>query len=353
MALEASATAQAGTFRLTVDLRVEPGTTAAVLGPSGSGKTLTLRVIAGLAAPAHGRISSNGRVLYDSTAGVNEPPRKRRAGFVFQDYALFPHLSAAENMAYGFRGDRGAAGDRVAELVDLLGLSGLEARRPAQLSGGQRQRVALGRALASEPEFLLLDEPFSALDAPTRAALTEQLLELESRVAVPTVLVTHDLAEAHALAQQLVVLDDGAILQSGPRDDVFGRPASPRVGELVGVRNILPATVSTVEGGAATVDASGVTMQTPAGALAEGEQVTAGARARDIDAAPDPDGPARLLRVVDAGLRRTLALQLPAGPIVYVELSPELERRIGRAAPPPRWRLSVAPGAGHVWRSGS
>ena len=356
MALEASATAQAGTFRLTVDLCVEPGTTAAVLGPSGSGKTLTLRVIAGLAAPAGGKIASNGRVLYDSAANVNEPPRKRRAGFVFQDYALFPHLSAAENMAYGFRGGRAAARARVAELVDMLGLGGLEARRPAQLSGGQRQRVALGRALASEPEFLLLDEPFSALDAPTRAALTEQLLELESRVAVPTVLVTHDLAEAHALAQQLVVIDGGAVLQSGPRDDVFGRPASPRVGELVGVRNILPATISALADAIATVDASGIPMRTPADGpppLSTGDRVTVGLRARDVDATPDPDGPARLLRVVDAGLRRTLALQLPAGPIAYVELSPELERRIGRAAPPSTWRLSVPPGAGHVWRSAS
>ncbi len=350
MALEAVATARTGAFRLAIDLRVGPGTTAAILGPSGSGKTLTLRAIAGLTVPTSGRIASNDRVLFDSAAGVNLPPRKRRAGFVFQDYALFPHLTARENIAYGARGDRRSARFRAAELIDLLGLGGLEERRPAQLSGGQRQRVALGRALASEPEFLLLDEPFSALDAPTRAALTEQLLELEPRVSAPTVLVTHDLAEAHSLARQLVVLDNGEVLQSGPRDDVFGRPASPRVGALVGVRNILPAAVKSVEAGVAALDASGVAMQAPAEGLSEGERVIAGARARDIEALPDPHGGARLIRVIDAGLRRTLVLELPGGATVYAELSAEVERRAGRAELPAAWRLSVAFGTGHVWR---
>ena len=350
MALEASANTQAGAFRVAIDLRVEPGTTTAILGPSGSGKTLTLRTIAGLTRPTAGRISSDGKPLFDSAANVDLPPRKRRAGFVFQDYALFPHLTVAGNLVYGFPGPKQSAQSRVAELVELLGLGGLESRRPSQLSGGQRQRVALGRALASEPAFLLLDEPFSALDAPTRTALTEQLLELESRVGAPTVLVTHDLAEAHVLAQQLVVLDDGVILQSGPRDEVFGRPASPRVGELVGVRNILHGTVNAVEDGIATIDAAGIEMQAPAQGLSVGEQVTAGARARDLIALPGPDGNARLVREIDAGLRRTLVLELRSGAFAYAELTPEVERRIGRDTPE-AWCLSVAPGAGLVWRT--
>ena len=349
MALEAAAVAHAGAFRLDVDLRVEPGTTTAVLGPSGSGKTLTLRAIAGLAAPSSGRIASNGRALFDSAAGVDLPPRLRRAGLVFQDYALFPHLTAEENIAYGARGPRAEARARVAGIVAQLGLGGLEGRRPSQLSGGQRQRVALGRALASEPEFLLLDEPFSALDAPTRAALTEQLLELETRLAVPAVLVTHDLAEAHALAQRIVVLDGGVILQAGAREEVFGRPASPRVGELVGVRNILPATVIGSGDGSAEIDASGVAMRVPDAGYVVGERVTAGVRARDVEAAPDAGGVARLVRVVDAGLRRTLVLAAPGGAVVYAELSAEADRRLGRDLPP-AWRLSVAAGAGHVWR---
>ncbi len=351
MALEAVATARAGSFRVAIDLRVEQGATLAILGPSGSGKTLTLRTIAGLAGADSGRITCNGSVLFDRAAGVNVPPRKRRAGFVFQDYALFPHLTAEENIAYGLRGGRRLARSRIGELVEALSLGGLEARRPAQLSGGQRQRVALGRALASEPEFLLLDEPFSALDAPTRAVLTEQLLELESRVATPTALVTHDLAEAHSIAQQLVVLDDGVILQSGPRDEVFGRPASPRVGELMGVRNILPARVMGIEEGVAAIDASGIAIEATGLQLAEGERVIAGARSRDIDAWPTPDGNARLLRSIDAGLRRTLVLELPGGATAYAELSQEAERRFGRAALPAAWRLSVAPGAGYVWRT--
>ena len=350
MALEAAANTQAGAFRVAIDLRAEPGTTTAILGPSGSGKTLTLRTIAGLTRPTDGRIWSDGEPLFDSGANVDLPPRKRRAGFVFQDYALFPHLTVAGNLAYGFPGPKQSAQARVAELVQLLGLGGLESRRPSQLSGGQRQRVALGRALASDPAFLLLDEPFSALDAPTRTALTEQLLELESRVGAPTVLVTHDLAEAHALAQQLVVLDDGVILQSGPRDEVFGRPSSPRVGELVGVRNILQGTVSAVENGVATVDAAGIEVQAPAQGLSVGEQVTAGARARDLVALPGPDGNARLVREIDAGLRRTLVLELRGGALAYAELTPEVERLIGRNTPE-SWRLSVAPGAGLVWRT--
>ena len=350
MALEVRAHTRVGAFDLAVEMRVEPHSTTAVLGPSGSGKTLTLRTVAGLATPVDGRISIDGRALFDSAANLDRPPRERRAGFVFQDYALFPHLSVAANLAYGFPGARRAARSRVGELVGLLGLGGLESRRPPQLSGGQRQRVALGRALAADPAFLLLDEPFSALDAPTRAALTEQLIELESRVGVPTVLVTHDLAEAHALAQRLIVLDDGVVLQSGPRDEVFGRPLSPRVGELLGVRNLLPASVVAIEDGVATADAAGLALRASADGLSLGERVTAGVRARDVLALPDPDGNARLLRDVDAGLHRTLVLALNDGSRVHAEMTPEAGRRVGRQLPA-AWRLSVVPDAGFLWKA--
>lgn len=352
MALEVRAHTRAGEFDLVIEMTVEPESTTAVLGPSGSGKTLTLRTIAGLATPADGRIAIDGRPLFDSAAKTDLPPRERRAGFVFQDYALFPHLTVAANLAYGFRGAGGAARSRVRELADLLGLGGLESRRPPQLSGGQRQRVALGRALAADPAFLLLDEPFSALDAPTRTALTEHLLELESRVGVPTVLVTHDLAEAHALAQQLVVLDGGVVLQSGARDDVFGRPLSPRVGELLGVRNLLPASVVSIEGGVATAGAAGIEFRASAAGLSVGERVTVGARARDVLALPDPDGNARLLREIDSGLRRTLVLALGGGASVHAEMTPETARRVGRDMPA-AWRVSIVPGAGFLWKASS
>ncbi len=337
-----------GHFELDVEFKVETNSATAILGPSGSGKTLILRTIAGLTDPAEGRIYIGGKPLYDSSMNINKPPRHRRAGFVFQDYALFPHLTVAGNLAYGFDGKKRAAETKVSELVQLLSLNGLESRRPLQLSGGQRQRVAIGRALASDPDFLLLDEPFSAVDAPTRATLTEQLLELESRVSVPTVLVTHDLEEAHALAQMIVVLDNGRLLQSGPTREVFRNPISPRVGELLGVRNMLSGRVAKV-GILATVEAAGMVMEVEVSGLALDQPVIAGVRPRDLQAFPEPTGNALLVREVDAGTRRTLVLQLQGGSHVYAELTREMDLKLGQSTLPSQWQVSVAPGGGFVW----
>ena len=353
MALEAAFRAHAGGFVLDIEFETGDGVTA-ILGPSGAGKTLTLRAIAGLLRPDAGRIVLDGRVLFDADAGVDLPARKRRVGLVFQEYALFPHLSAAENLAFGLRGrPRDEAARAVQAMAGMLGLDGLEAQRPAELSGGERQRVAVGRALAPSPDLLLLDEPFSALDAPTREALVAEFASLRSRLEMPAVLVTHDVAEAYALADRFVVLDGGRVLQAGERDAVFHAPASPEVARLVGVRNLLAGVVASVGDGTAQIDAGGLTAAVRLADASVGAQVTLGVRAQDVVATPAPDdGDASLVREVDAGVRRTLVLRLAGGAEVVSELDRELSRKLGRTLPQ-RWRVRVADGAAMGWQGHS
>lgn len=210
-----------------------------LLGPSGSGKSLTLRAIAGLLTPDAGHIELPSGAVFDAAEGLNLPPQARSVGYVVQDLALFPHLSVAENIAFGLQGwPKEAQRERVRELVELLGLEGLEARRPRETSGGQQQRVALGRALAARPRVLLLDEPFSALDAPIRSALRREVTRLRRQLGLLALFVTHDLQEAYALADRIAIYDDGAVLQCGPRAEVFRNPASVRVAQLLEARNI-------------------------------------------------------------------------------------------------------------------
>ena len=186
-----------------------------------------------------GHIEVPDGVVFDSTAGVNLPPQSRNVGYVVQNLALFPHLSVEENI--GFSLSRWPAGEsraRVRELIELLGLEGLERRLPRAISGGQQQRVALGRALAARPRVLLLDEPFTALDAPIRNALRREVARLRRQLGLLALFVTHDLQEAYALADRMAVYDQGSVLQFGSRDDVFGRPRSVRVAQLLDARNV-------------------------------------------------------------------------------------------------------------------
>ncbi|HWI83559.1 ABC transporter ATP-binding protein [Ramlibacter sp.] len=212
------------------------GEMVALVGPSGSGKTSLLRAVAGLlrGRTLRGRVAVGDEVWFDSERGIALAPQQRRAGLVFQHYALFPHLTALQNVAIACR--RAEPPD-CRELFARLGLGGLEHRRPAQLSGGQQQRVALARALAGEPRVLLLDEPFSAVDAPARQALYHELASLRQSLSTPMVLVTHDLSEARRLADRVVIVDGGASLQSGPPAQVFASPRNARVAELVGIQN--------------------------------------------------------------------------------------------------------------------
>lgn len=225
-------------FELDASFDATEGITA-LFGPSGAGKTLTLRHLAGLERAEGGRISLADRVLFDAQAGVHVRPRHRRIGLVFQEYALFPHLTVGGNVAYGLHDrTRAERTRRVGELLDLVGLPGYEDRRPRSLSGGERQRVALARALAPEPELLLLDEPFAALDFRIRVGLRDALSEIQRRTDVPIVLVTHSLEDVRALADGLVLLDRGRVVAMGATATILEAPPSAEAAVLIGARDI-------------------------------------------------------------------------------------------------------------------
>ncbi len=259
---------------LECDVRVAPGGGAVVeprftsdggvtvlFGASGAGKTVTLRAIAGLIRPQRGVIRMDGKTLFDAGAGVDLLPGERNVGYVPQSLALFPHLDVAANVAFGMKGPRSERSARVGALLARLGLRGFE-RRPVQsLSGGQQQRVALARALARDARLLLLDEPFSALDEALRADFRRELLRLPGEMGLTVVFVTHDLREAHLLANRLAVFDGGQVLQCEERESVFRRPASRRVAELTGVANIFAGTVTGFEGAAPVVQVDGLALR--------------------------------------------------------------------------------------------
>ncbi len=206
----------------------------ALFGPSGAGKTLTLRHLAGLARARSGRIRLGGRVLFDSATGIHLPPRERRIGLVFQEAALFPHLSVAGNVGYGMSGlRRDERAHRVDELLELVRLPGYEERRPRSLSGGEAQRVALARALAPGPSLLLLDEPFAALDFRVRRELRSELLRLSRLTGIPMILVTHSLADVRALSRTLILLDRGRVVASGPTAHLLADPGTPEAAALL------------------------------------------------------------------------------------------------------------------------
>ncbi|HXD97626.1 MAG TPA: ABC transporter ATP-binding protein [Candidatus Acidoferrum sp.] len=230
-------------FTLDVEWTADGGV-AALFGPSGAGKTLTLQCMAGLLRPDAGRIVVDGRVLFDAAARVDVPPQGRRVGYVFQGYALFPHLTVADNVGFGLRGRPAAErARRVTEVIGRLGLRGFERRYPGELSGGQRQRVALGRALAIDPALLLLDEPLSALDAPLRRTLRDELRGVLSEWGTAAVVVTHDFPEAYRLGDRIVVYEAGRVVQSAPRAELLWQPASESVARIMGIPNVLHGTV--------------------------------------------------------------------------------------------------------------
>ncbi len=207
----------------------------ALIGPSGCGKTTVLRCLAGLDAPHAGRVTWGADVWFDEARGNRVSPQQRGIGFLFQEYALFPHLTVSENIGYGLsRSPAAEAGARVGEMIAILQLAGLESRYPSELSGGQQQRVALARTVAPRPRLLLLDEPLSALDTPTRVELRRELRRVLTVWGIPTIIVTHDPVEVRTLADRVIVMCDGRIVQQGPVDDVFGNPLDARVARIVG-----------------------------------------------------------------------------------------------------------------------
>lgn len=251
-------------FDLALELSAPPGVTA-LFGPSGAGKSMTLACIAGLARPDAGRIVLDELVFFDSAARVHLPPQQRRIGYVMQDYLLFPHLTVGENVAFGLPGmNRRTRQTTVAAMLERVGLAGYEKRRPQDLSGGQQQRVALARALVTQPRALLLDEPFSALDGPTRALLRRDLLNLQRSLHLPVIFITHDLGEAYLLADQLAVLVEGRLLQCDTPAQVVARPVNQQVARLTGSRNFLPAEVIERHADGLTVRVGQMLLQTPA-----------------------------------------------------------------------------------------
>ncbi len=228
-------------FTLRIALGARNGAVG-LLGPSGAGKSMTLRMIAGLSTPDRGRIVLNGRVLFDSAGGRNVPAASRRIGVVFQDYALFPHLTVAENVGFGLsRAPKDKRNARIWKQLESMGIAELANRYPRQISGGQRQRVAIARCMAMEPDALLLDEPFAALDPHLRRRTEEQLRATLAGFKGPVVFVTHDMEEAFRFCSELLVLDNGQVIASGPKHRLFEMPRTVAAARLTGCKNIVAA----------------------------------------------------------------------------------------------------------------
>jgi molybdate transport system ATP-binding protein len=271
--LDARLVKRRGDFALDVSFSAAAGSTTVLIGESGAGKTSILRLLAGLDRLDAGWLTLEGERYADATAGVHLPPWRRNIGYIAQDYALFPHLSVYDNVAFGLRatgGSRHGLKDRVHATLALVGISELASRMPGQLSGGQQQRAALARALVLDPRLLLLDEPLSSLDLQTRRALRLELRSLLRRLSCITVYVTHSPVEALVFGDRLIVIDGGAIAQAGSRDDLLRSPRSPFVAELVGTNLFVGRPAGLVPSTAAVI-------RTPDGAFAVGDEAAAGA----------------------------------------------------------------------------
>lgn len=272
-----------GNFFIEADF--EMGNEVLVLfGPSGSGKTSILRCLSGLLTPDQGFIELNGQVLFSSDGKkvrVNVPVHQRRIGFVFQDYALFPHMTVAENILYGCR-DRAKKQELLQSLVEKMRLKGLEDYYPHQLSGGQKQRVAIARALAMEPQLLLLDEPFSALDKPVRRKLQSDLLKLQKGMEIPIILVTHDLEDAFTMGTKLAVVNAGRIEQVGEKEEILKHPRTRAVARFTGARNIMEGKVLGKDEKGIYLEWNGLVFEAPPHEAIPGSTVTFCIRPEDV-----------------------------------------------------------------------
>lgn len=298
------------------DLSVPSGGITSLVGPSGCGKTTALRVIAGFDAPDSGEVSIAGRTVVGG--GVDVAPERRRVGMVFQDYALFPHMTVAANIGYGVQ-DRDRS-RRVTDILALVGLSDLAGRMPHELSGGEQQRVALGRALAPEPDVILLDEPFSNLDAPQRDRMRREIRRILREAGATAVFVTHDQEEALAIADVVAVMRDGRVVQTGTPTDVYRTPADPWTAGFLGDSVIVCGTIA------------GGSVETPFGVFDAGTAdpgpVDVMLRPEWVRPVPNPDGAATVVDREFYGHDQMLIIELDAGEQIQSRIGPrpDLER---------------------------
>jgi molybdate transport system ATP-binding protein len=313
-------------FSLDVEFRAAGGVTV-LFGPSGSGKTLTLDAVAGFITPDEGRILLDGGILFDAAARVDLPPRARHCGYVFQNYALFPHMTLRQNLAFAAeRRPRLERHRKVNEMLERFHLADAAGRRPHEVSGGQKQRCSIARALIGSPQLLLLDEPARGLDAPLRAELYELLRQVRTEFQIPTVLVTHDLEECFELGDEMLILREGRLVQSGTPRAIAERPASVEVARLLGIFNLLEAEILELnpQKNLSRLRTGEYTLSGPyfpgrfrgdrVWLSVRPDQLTAGAR----DGAPGPNQvPAQLVRAVE--MPHTVRLEFSGG--IQVELT--------------------------------
>jgi molybdate transport system ATP-binding protein len=328
MALSVEFTHHLRSFDASVALTVDDGATVALVGPSGAGKTTVLRVVSGLLRPRRGAVSLGDRVWLDTSAGIDIPPERRRVGYLFQEYALFPHLDVLENVRFGAR-----PGSPVNDLLERFRISHLKNARVPELSGGERQRVALARALALQPGVLLQDEPLSALDAHTKTAVRSELHELLRELSLPTLLVTHDFEDAAALADRVGVIVEGRVLQLGTAAELVATPADPFVASFTGAL-LLP--------GRAVGSRDGLTEVALDGGLRVWSADDAAGRVNvavypwDVSLGPVADADSRLNH-----LTAPVTSVAPTGNRVRVHVGPVVAEITGASAD----RLELAPGA--------
>ena len=350
-----------GNFPLAPKLQVGPGITV-LFGQSGAGKTLTLEAIAGLLTPDRGRIAIHDRPVFDADGGLNVPPYDRQLGYVVQSYALFPHLTVAENVAYGvFDLPRAERDQRVDGLLRTLGIQDLADRRPSQISGGQAQRTALARALVRRPRALLLDEPFAALDEGVALTLRRELRRLVRDLDLPVLMVTHDLTEASHIGDRIAVMDAGQVLQVGDRPDVLQHPISARVARLLGIANVLEGKTSRSENGVVVNTPIGQ-LQTAQSDITEGPVRIAIRADQIILTRPDRQSDDRpntldveITDEADFGHSRTLYARLanPTGsstPTLEIQIAPHPYQVMG-VATRRSWRVHIPPQAVQVMRT--
>lgn len=334
-------------FSLEIGFQASSGVTV-LFGPSGSGKTLTLDLIAGFVKPDEGRILLDNHILFDKASGVHLPPRARQCGYVFQNYALFPHMTLRQNLEFAAeRRPRLERHRRVNEMLEKFRLTDVAGRRPHEVSGGQRQRCSIARALISGPRLLLLDEPAQGLDAPLRAELYEVLRQVRAEFETPVLLVTHDLEECFELGEEMLVLRAGKLVQSGPPRQILDQPANADVARLLGVFNLLPAEVRMLDPGrnASRIMLGQFELNGPyfPGRL-KGDRVTLCVRPEQLKALPRParPGPNQIPAQLERAVDKPQWIRLEFAGKIAVDIPREEYERLRGTR---EWAIEFPPGA--------